>query len=84
MLHRLLLPLSQNISKPAEKQLIRALESVPGVVMVLINTQTEMIYLAYRKEDLSIEKLDAVLKASGFREEPRSHSKNLKSDSLQA
>ena len=84
MLHRLLLPLSQNISKPAEKQLTRALESVPGVVMVLINTQTEMIYLAYRKEDLSIEKLDAVLEASEFREEPRSRSKNLKSDSLQA
>ena len=84
MLHRLLLPLSQNISKPAEKQLIRALESVPGVVMVLINTQTEMIYLAYRKEDLSIEKLDAVLEASGFHEESRSHSKNLKFGSLQA
>ena len=84
MLHRLLLPLSQNISKPAEKQLIRALESIPGMVMVLINTQTEMIYLAYRKEDLSIEKLDSVLEASGFCEEPRSHNKNLKFGSLQA
>ena len=83
MLHRLLLPLSQNISKPAEKQLIRALESIPGMVMVLINTQTEMIYLAYRKEDLSIEKLDSVLEASGFREEHRSHNENLKFGSLQ-
>ena len=52
--------------------------------MVLINTQTEMIYLAYRKEDLSIEKLDSVLEASGFHEESRSHSKNLKFGSLQA
>ena len=83
MLHRLLLPLSQNTSKLVGEQLTRALESIPGVVVVFINPQTEMIYLVYRDEELLVEELDTVLKTLGFCTQPRLHSTNLKTHSLQ-
>ena len=84
MLNRLLIPLNPNISKPAEEQFTRELEAIPGVLVALSNPQTEMIYLVYQSEDTPLERLGAVLSASGFMEDDKFYSSALKTHKFQA
>jgi len=84
MLNRLLIPLNPNISKPAEERFTRELEAIPGVLVALSNPQTEMIYLVYQRDNTPLERIEAVLEASGFIEDNKLYSRVLEAHKLQA
>ena len=84
MLNRLIIPLNPDISKLAEEQFTRELEAIPGVLVVLSNPQTEMIYLVFQSERTPLEHLRAVLEASGFMENDKLYSRVLEAYKSQA
>jgi|GEM_PF-1746751 len=84
MLNRLLIPLNSNLSKSADERFTRELEAIPGVLVALSNPQTEMIYLVYQRDHTPLERLGAVLEASGFIDDDKYYSRVLEAHRFQA